>query len=562
MAAASESPRTGGGYVRVLFDYDYTKKDGTHIKISRDQLYHLVEKTNDVWWRVRPTSKTQLAPEMKPGKAFYLPANYVEVADDHGTSSSVAGISTNGSRNSSRNGSLKSASSSTSQQPQPPPSSSIQAASTPPQRYENWIVKSAASRSSSYHAADASAAAAAAARIEAPSVSTLTSSSLAFSPAIMTTSTPSPASLRLDVDDDDHNAAQSSPTTNVDYSSKKSVAEKRQSFELMSSSTTSLGSTTSHAPSLSSQYPVVGIPQQQQHQPQNHHHNQSNLGSKSNAVIKAGITAPVAVPGGKNHAAPTHQPDDYDEVDDETRNSIINHHLKPDARPLPQIPDGGDHSSSTLGDPTSGVTNASTTSSTAKTNHQQKTHHQQSSSYDSGIDNPCYARLDELQQQMMATSIGALGGGGGGVIEVDASGGDRKLVIEADDDKTGSSNTLDTEDSQSIPDIDVLEIGGGAARSSFKSNSKPVNLSSFKNPLFQQQQQQQQPSQHEREASPLSSFGSLEKSGTSASQQRHNKLSDSSDDVFEGFVKKSSLLNSFTAASPGLLSKWPMKLLL
>ena len=480
-AKASRNGGVSGSYVRVLFDYEYTKKDGTNIRIARDQVYHLVDKTNEVWWRVRPTSKTVLDPSMKPGKAFYLPANYVEIDGD---ASAPAGNSSNGSRNSSRNGSLKSASSSSSSAQQQQQQHNLGRSSTPPTRYENWSVKTKASEPEN----------------------------TAHQPAVMSMSLP-PAAATAATNDD-----------NNDYSSKKSVAEKRQSFELMSSSTSSLGSVTSHA-HPSAQAIASALPFQPP----------SSVAVTASRSFKGATTSsPVAVPTNRH-------PDDYDEVDDESStdsflNPAIAHTQR---RPLPRVPDPSAHVVDALP--------SSASASTAKP----KPNHQQSSSYDSGIDNPCYARLDELKQQMMATSVNILGGGSAeGSLDKKLDEVGSNTALDAEDEKTGSSNTLDTEDSQSIPDLDVLEIGG-TGRSSFKSNSKPVNLSSFKNPLYQQQQQQPQ-SSNPRESggggggnSPLSSFGSLEKQGST----RRKMLSDSSDDVFEDFMKKSSLLNSFTAAS-------------
>ena len=467
--------------MRVLFDYEYAKKDSTIISIIRDQIYHLVDRTNDVWWRVRPTSKTLLAPEMKPGKAFYLPANYVEIENDISTLAAPTGNSSNGSRNSSRNGSLKSASSSSSTlQQQQQHIHQLACSSTPPQRYENWSVKTKASEPDN---------------------------SAVSTPSIMSASLPP--------------AAAAAATSDNDYSSKKSVAEKRQSFELMSSSTSSIGSVTSHVP--------VHVPASSlSFQP-------TSAMSQSQISLKGASTLPVAVP---NIDAGLH-PDDYDEVDDESGadgnlDSVTAHSQN---RPLPRVPDMSHEGVSQL----LSSSNQPTTVTTSSSSGQQKTHHQQSSSYDSGIDNPCYARLDELKQQMLATSISILGESGSGSYEKKLN--EAGSNVDPEDEKTGSSNTLDTEDSQSIPDLNVLEIGG-AGRSSFKSNSKPVNLSSFKNPLYQQQQQSN-PQESGGGGSPLSSFGSLEKKAS----QRPKMLSDSSDDVFDDFMKKSSLLNSFTAVS-------------
>lgn len=80
-------PNTKAGLmatVVVLFDYEYKKKDGTPIIMKKDQVFELIGKTNDIWWRVRPTAMN--CGLGLPEKGFYVPANYVqemnEVAPD------------------------------------------------------------------------------------------------------------------------------------------------------------------------------------------------------------------------------------------------------------------------------------------------------------------------------------------------------------------------------------------------------------------------------------------------------------------------------------------------
>lgn len=56
-------------HVRVLFDFDYTTKDGIDVKIKEGEKLYLIKKTNKDWWQVIRNS----------GRPFYVPASYIEV---------------------------------------------------------------------------------------------------------------------------------------------------------------------------------------------------------------------------------------------------------------------------------------------------------------------------------------------------------------------------------------------------------------------------------------------------------------------------------------------------
>lgn len=55
-------------HVRVLFDFEYTTKDGSQVKIKEGEKLYLIKKTNEDWWQVIRNS----------GRPFYVPANYIE----------------------------------------------------------------------------------------------------------------------------------------------------------------------------------------------------------------------------------------------------------------------------------------------------------------------------------------------------------------------------------------------------------------------------------------------------------------------------------------------------
>uniref|UniRef100_A0A3B3BHZ7 Rho GTPase activating protein 27 n=1 Tax=Oryzias melastigma TaxID=30732 RepID=A0A3B3BHZ7_ORYME len=58
-----------GGLVSVEYEYQYKAKDGHIISIKPQEVYILVCKTNEHWWRVRKDQDT---------KPFYIPASYVK----------------------------------------------------------------------------------------------------------------------------------------------------------------------------------------------------------------------------------------------------------------------------------------------------------------------------------------------------------------------------------------------------------------------------------------------------------------------------------------------------
>lgn len=55
-------------HVRVLYDFDYTTKDGKEVKIKSGEKLYLIKKTNDDWWQVIRNT----------GRPFYVPASYIE----------------------------------------------------------------------------------------------------------------------------------------------------------------------------------------------------------------------------------------------------------------------------------------------------------------------------------------------------------------------------------------------------------------------------------------------------------------------------------------------------
>lgn len=59
--------------VLVLYDFDYTAKDGRLVSIKPNESYILVCKTNEHWWRVRRDQRS---------RPFYVPAQYVKEIPD------------------------------------------------------------------------------------------------------------------------------------------------------------------------------------------------------------------------------------------------------------------------------------------------------------------------------------------------------------------------------------------------------------------------------------------------------------------------------------------------
>ncbi|KAI5749732.1 hypothetical protein M8J76_009679 [Diaphorina citri] len=55
--------------LKVLYDFDYSTKDGKYVRIQEGEKLFLIKKTNKDWWQVIRSS----------GKPFYVPASYVEV---------------------------------------------------------------------------------------------------------------------------------------------------------------------------------------------------------------------------------------------------------------------------------------------------------------------------------------------------------------------------------------------------------------------------------------------------------------------------------------------------
>jgi len=87
--SSNPSPAPESRSVIVLHDYTYEKSDGTPICILKDEVFALVDQTNDSWWRVKPPLTTAAATTAggevgrpRPSKGFYVPAKYVKVVDD------------------------------------------------------------------------------------------------------------------------------------------------------------------------------------------------------------------------------------------------------------------------------------------------------------------------------------------------------------------------------------------------------------------------------------------------------------------------------------------------
>ncbi|GFN73744.1 rho GTPase-activating protein 15, partial [Plakobranchus ocellatus] len=60
--------------VRVLYDFKYSDEAG-EIQILKDDIYRLVEKTNNEWWQVYDPSDAD-------GESFFVPAQYVEIVPE------------------------------------------------------------------------------------------------------------------------------------------------------------------------------------------------------------------------------------------------------------------------------------------------------------------------------------------------------------------------------------------------------------------------------------------------------------------------------------------------
>ncbi|XP_063076802.1 rho GTPase-activating protein 27 isoform X2 [Engraulis encrasicolus] len=58
-------------FVKVLFPYEYTARDGRRLSIQPGERYSLLSRTNSHWWHVRPLQDAS-------SKPFYVPARYVE----------------------------------------------------------------------------------------------------------------------------------------------------------------------------------------------------------------------------------------------------------------------------------------------------------------------------------------------------------------------------------------------------------------------------------------------------------------------------------------------------
>uniref|UniRef100_A0A1B6CGE0 Rho GTPase-activating protein 12 n=1 Tax=Clastoptera arizonana TaxID=38151 RepID=A0A1B6CGE0_9HEMI len=69
--------------VRVLYDFEYTTKDGRQIKINHGERLFLIKKTNNDWWQVIRSF------ERRP---FYVPASYVEEVQRNKIASSSSDV--------------------------------------------------------------------------------------------------------------------------------------------------------------------------------------------------------------------------------------------------------------------------------------------------------------------------------------------------------------------------------------------------------------------------------------------------------------------------------------
>lgn len=66
--------------VEVLYSYDYDTIEGKHISISKGDVFTLLAKSTEEWWKVRKGDKEK----------FYVPANYVKILSANDTQSSSA----------------------------------------------------------------------------------------------------------------------------------------------------------------------------------------------------------------------------------------------------------------------------------------------------------------------------------------------------------------------------------------------------------------------------------------------------------------------------------------
>lgn len=55
--------------VEVLYDYNYDTSEGKHISIHKGDIFTLLDKSTDEWWKVRRDEREK----------FYVPASYVRV---------------------------------------------------------------------------------------------------------------------------------------------------------------------------------------------------------------------------------------------------------------------------------------------------------------------------------------------------------------------------------------------------------------------------------------------------------------------------------------------------
>jgi len=64
-----------GDTVEVLFNYNYDTAEGKHIVIHKGDVFTLLAKSTDEWWKVRKGDKDK----------FYVPANYVRITSSDST---------------------------------------------------------------------------------------------------------------------------------------------------------------------------------------------------------------------------------------------------------------------------------------------------------------------------------------------------------------------------------------------------------------------------------------------------------------------------------------------
>lgn len=56
-------------WIKVLYDYKYTTRDGHEVTITKDEKLILLAKTNSDWWHAQRVTENQ---------PFFVPANHVE----------------------------------------------------------------------------------------------------------------------------------------------------------------------------------------------------------------------------------------------------------------------------------------------------------------------------------------------------------------------------------------------------------------------------------------------------------------------------------------------------